>query len=304
MQVPASMRFGYSLPHRSMRPIELAVVADVAAQAEAVGFDDLWVTENTLDHAFSLEPLTALAFVAALTSRIRLGVSVIILPVHSPMHVAHQVASLDQLSKGRMILGVGLGRSTHYRDFQVPSERRVTRMTEGIELIKALWTRPAVDFEGQVFRLHDGTMALKPVQDPHPPIWMGGTHPDSIRRAAALADGWMGSGDQSFHEFRASAAALGTAVARLARSDKFEISKRVFVSVHERREVARQELDRWFREVYRKPELTDAAGLYGTLDDVREGVDSLERDGATHMLLNPVARFREHVELLGSLVAH
>ncbi|MBI3893054.1 MAG: LLM class flavin-dependent oxidoreductase, partial [Candidatus Wallbacteria bacterium] len=87
-----------------------------------------------------------LTYAAAVTTAIRLGVAVVVLPVHSPIHVAHQVATLDYLSNGRAILGVGLGRDHHYSQFQMPRERRVRRFREGVELIKALWTEPKVSY--------------------------------------------------------------------------------------------------------------------------------------------------------------
>jgi probable F420-dependent oxidoreductase len=183
---------GMVLPHRTPDTVDMPAVRQVAQRAEALGFRDLWVTENTLDHVFCFDPVVVLTYAAALTTTIRLGVSVIVLPVHHPIHVAHQVASLDYASHGRAILGVGLGRDQHYTEFQVPRERRVRRFREGVELIKALWTEPQVNYRGEFFQLEGGTMAPKPVQKPHPPIWLGGTHPDAVRRAAAIADGWMG----------------------------------------------------------------------------------------------------------------
>src|SRR5262245_12829594 len=112
--------FGMSLPHRSPDPLDMGVVREVARRAEDRGFRDLWVTENTLDHVFCFDALTILTYAAAITTRIRLGVSVLVLPVHSPIEVAHRVATLDVASDGRAILGVGLGREAHYAEFQVP----------------------------------------------------------------------------------------------------------------------------------------------------------------------------------------
>src|SRR5687767_15265066 len=110
----APMAFGLSLPHRSPEPVEMSAVRRVAQRAETLGFRDLWVTENTLDHVFCFDPMVVLTYAAAVTTSIRLGVAVAVLPVHNPIHVAHQVASLDYVSNGRAILGVGLGRDRHY----------------------------------------------------------------------------------------------------------------------------------------------------------------------------------------------
>src|SRR6059036_3558732 len=152
MALKDQIPLGVALPHRSPEPIDMAAVRQVAVLADALGFRDLWVTENTLDHVFCFDPVVVLTYAAAITTRIRVGVSVMVLPVHNPIHVAHQVATLDYVSQGRAILGVGLGRDHHYAQFEVPRERRVRRFREGVELIKALWTESKVDYRGSIFQ--------------------------------------------------------------------------------------------------------------------------------------------------------
>ena len=229
--------------------------------------------------------------------------AVAVLPVHNPIHVAHQVATLDYVSNGRAILGVGLGRDHHYTWFRVPTERRVRRFREGVELIKALWTEPVVTYRGSVLQLESGPMTLKPVQKPHPPIWLGGGHPDAIRRAASIADGWMGAGGSSTADFARSVPRLRADLEKAGRDPAtFPISKRVFLSVHERADVARAELDRWFSVVYKNPAGTDAAGVRGTPEQVRERLEELVAMGANHLLLNPVCRYSEQLEALAGVV--
>jgi probable F420-dependent oxidoreductase len=295
--------FGVSLPHRSPDPIDVEAVRQVAQRADALGFRDLWVTENTIDHVFCFDALTILTYVAAITTKIRLGVAVIVLPVHSPIEVAHRVATLDYVSNGRAVLGVGLGRAQHYAEFQIPTEYRVRRFREGVELIKALWTEPKVNYRGSIFQLEGGTMAPKPVQKPHPPIWMGGDHPNAVRRAAVIADGWMGSGGSSVATFARSVPILKAALEKAGRDPAtFPVSKRVFLAVHERPDVARAELHRWFSVVYRNPEGTDASGVHGTPEQVRERLEQLVGMGANHLLLNPVGRYAEQLEALAAIV--
>ncbi len=292
---------GMALPHRSPEPIDMAAVRRVAQRAEALGFRDLWVTENTLDHVFCFDPVVVLTYAAAVTATIRLGASVVVLPVHNPIHVAHQWASLDYVSGGRAILGVGLGRDHHYAQFQMPRERRVRRFQEEVALIRALWTEPEVRYRGSIFQL-DGTMAPKPVQKPHLPLWMGVGHPDAIRRAARIADGWMGSGGSSIAAFSRSVPILREALDKAGRDPAtFPISKRVFMAVDERPEVARAELHRWFTTVYHNPEGTDASGIHGTPEEVRERLEELVAMGANHLLLNPVSRYAEQVEALAAV---
>jgi probable F420-dependent oxidoreductase len=303
MALKDRIALGVALPHRSPEPVDMLAVCRVAERADALGFRDLWVTENTLDHVFCFDPLVVLTYAAAVTTTIRLGVAVIVLPVHHPIHVAHQVATLDYVSSGRAILGVGLGRDHHYARFQIPREHRVRRFREGVELIKALWTEPEVSYRGRIVQLERGTMAPKPVQKPHPPIWLGGGHPDALRRAAAIADGWMGSGGSSTAAFSRGVPLLRAELEKAGRDPAtFPVSKRVFLSVHERAAVARAELHRWFSVVYHSPEGTDGSGVHGTPEQVRERLEELVALGATHLLLNPVCRHAEQLEALAAVV--
>src|SRR5579862_9128224 len=144
MALKDRISFGMALPHRAPEPIDIGAVRQVATRAEALGFRDLWVTENTLDHVFCFDPVVVLTYAAAVTSKIRLGASVVVLQIHSPLMVAHQWASLDYVSSGRAILGVGIGREHHYRQFEVPEEGRVRRFREEVELIRALCSQAKV----------------------------------------------------------------------------------------------------------------------------------------------------------------
>jgi probable F420-dependent oxidoreductase len=302
MALKDKIAFGVSLPHRSPDTIDMSAVRTVAQRAEALGFRDLWVTENTLDHVTCFDPVVVLTYAAAATSRIRVGASVVVLAIHSPLMVAHQWATLDYVSNGRAILGVGLGREHHYRQFEVPVEGRVRRFREEMELIRALWTQETVDYRGRFYQLERGTMSPKPVQKPLP-IWMGVGHPDAVRRAASLADGWMGSGGSSIAEFGRSVPVLRDALVQAGRDpDTFPISKRIFMAVDEHPEVARAELHRWFTEVYHNPAGTDASGIHGTPEQVRERLEEVIALGANHLMLNPVSRHVEQVEALAEIV--
>jgi len=303
MALKDQIPLGMSLPHRSPDPIAVPVIQQVAQRAEALGFRDLWVTDNTLDHASCLDSLTLLTYAAALTSTIRLGVSVLVLPVHNPIHIAHRVATLDYLSGGRAVLGLGLGRAHHYTDFNVPQARRVRRFREAVDLMKALWTESKATYRGQIYELEDGMMGPKPIQKPHPPLWLGGGHPDALRRAASMADGWMGAGGSSTADFSQHVPQVRAALEAAGRDPAtFPISKRVFMSVHERPEIAQAEVHRWFSLVYRNPDLTSTGGVHGTPEQVREQLEGLVAMGANHLLLNPVTRYTEQVEALAEVV--
>jgi probable F420-dependent oxidoreductase len=296
------MPFGMSLPHRSPDRISMEAVRAVATRADALGFRDLWVTENTLDHVTSFDPIVVLTYAAAVTSRIGLGASVLVLPVHDPRMVAHQWASLDYVSNGRAVMGVGIGRPFHFQEFQVPEAGRVARFREQIELIRALWSQEKVTHHGRFYDLVDAKLGIQPVQKPLP-IWMGVGHPNAIRRAAGLADGWMGAGGSTTDDFRRAVPLLREALEKAGRDPgKFPISKRIFVAVDDNPEVARAELHRWYSEVYRNPAGTDSSGVHGTPDQVRERLEEMIAMGANHLLLNPVSRHTEQLEALAEVV--
>ena len=294
--------FGMSLPHRSPDPIGLDAVRIVATRADVLGFRDLWVTENTLDHVTSFDPIVVLTYAAAITTRVRLGASVLVLPVHDPRMVAHQWASLDALSNGRAIMGVGIGRPFHFTEFEVPQEGRVARFREQIELIRALWSGEKITHHGRYYNLDEAKLGVSPVQTPLP-IWMGVGHPNAIRRAAALSDGWMGAGGSTIADFRAAVPLLRESLEKAGRDPNgFPISKRIFMAVDEKPGVAKAELHRWYSEVYHNPEGTETSGIYGTPEQVREKLEAMVAMGANHLLLNPVSRHAEQIEALAEVV--
>ena len=303
MALRDKIAFGMSLPHRSPDPIGMATVKAVAQRAETLGFRDLWVTENTLDEVSSFDPISLLTYAASVTTTIRVGASVVVLAIHSPLMVAHQWATLDYVSGGRAVLGVGLGRDHHYRQFEVPQEGKVARFREEVALIKALWTQEKTTFHGRFYNLDDEMMQPKPVQKPHLPLWMGVGHPNAVRRTAELADGWMGSGGSSIAEFGRSVPILKEALAARGRDpEDFPISKRIFMAVDENPAVARRELNRWFTDVYHNPPGTDASGIHGTPEQVRARLEEVVAMGANHLMLNPVSNYTEQVEALAEVV--
>src|SRR3984957_6096588 len=142
-------------------------------RAEALGFESAWTQESTLGTSPQLSPLEAMTYAAACTERIRLGCSVFVSTLHSPVQLAKSIASLDQLSRGRIEVGVGTGGPGRpFAAFGVDPARYVARFTEGIELMTALWTQPRVTFAGEFWQLDNVLMEPKPFQHPYPPLWM------------------------------------------------------------------------------------------------------------------------------------
>ena len=302
MTVADKVSFGIALPHRGLRPLSPGVVAEAARQAEALGYHDIWVTENTIDAVFSYDPIVILSYAAALTSSIGLGVSVLVLPTHSPIRLAHQLASLDRLSGGRVIAGVGMGRRRDYRAFSVPSGNAEKRFVEGIEIVKKAWSGESVSHRGDAYSFDNARIGATPSRSPRPPIWMGGYRAQSLRRAVQLGDGWMGAGGQSRSEFGESVATIRSEMDGIGRDpESFVISKRVFVSIDERRELARRELQRWFHEAYGTAELAESCGVYGGTQVVLEQLEDLIDLGAEHLVLNPVDRYSVQADALAEI---
>src|SRR5207245_6613610 len=138
-----------------------------------------------------LEPAALLAAAAVCTTRARLGSSVFILGHRHPVVMAKMLTTIDALSNGRLIVGVGVGWwKEELTILGAPFERRGRQADEALEVFKALWTQANPSFEGEFFRFHDVGFAPKPVQQPHPPIWVGGDSPGAFRRVVTLGDGW------------------------------------------------------------------------------------------------------------------
>ncbi len=197
------MRFSYGLPtHRLDRGDELAsaaAIAELAAAAEVAGFDAVYTTEHPfpddgwLAHGghHALDPLVALSFAAAATSRIRLHTNLFILGYRNPFLAAKGLASLDFLSHGRLIVGVGAGYlEKEFAALGASFADRNDRLDEGIRALQAAWAAPGVVFCGTGFEAVGNTMLPRPTQQPRPPIWIGGNSRRAIRRAVELADGW------------------------------------------------------------------------------------------------------------------
>ena len=164
-----------------------------AERVEELGFDSLWTSEHMLFYVPIFDTVTVLAAWAARTKRLLLGTAVMLLPLRHPTVTAKEVASLDIISNGRIILGVGVG-GEFAREFVacgVPLNERGPRTNEAIQVMRRLWNESHVNHEGRFFRLEDATMEPKPVQRPGPPIWIAGRSEAAMRRAALLGDGYL-----------------------------------------------------------------------------------------------------------------
>ena len=168
------------------------VIAE-AQLAEASGFDSCFFGEHHQDRdGFLPSPLIVATAVAAQTRRLQVGTSVILLPLHHPVHLAEDVATLDIVSKGRVILGVGVGyQAADFRAFAVPMEHRVGLFEEGVEIIRKCWSGEPFSFHGAHYRLEDIQILPRPFQTPAPPLWIGASVPAAVRRAGRLGDAFV-----------------------------------------------------------------------------------------------------------------
>jgi len=197
------MRFAISIPQFvSDGEFDPARFRAYMARAESLGFESAWTLEQTLGAMPFMSPLQTLSYAAACTERIRLGCVVFVTPLHSPVHLAKDLSTLDQLSRGRIEIGIGTGgRHRMFSAFQVDPTSLVARFNEGLRLMKTLWTEPRVNFDGRFWQLKDAAMEPKPFQKPHPPIWFGASHPDALRRAVKHGNGFFGAGSSTTKQF-------------------------------------------------------------------------------------------------------
>src|SRR2546426_6003155 len=203
------MRVGFILPN--IGPVASpALVGQAAQTAEALGYDSLWVTERllypvkpqtpypatadgSLPAAYKrvLDPVATLIFVAARTSRVALGTSVLDIPYYNPVLLARQLTTLDVLSGGRVRVGLGIGWSKDEIDAVGASlADRGRRADEFLQVLKAIWTTDPAEFRGRYYQLPRSIIGPKPVQKPHPPIYLAAFVPQALRRAAVYANGW------------------------------------------------------------------------------------------------------------------
>jgi probable F420-dependent oxidoreductase len=261
----------------------------VARRAEELGYDSLWTLERLLwpinpqepypaspdgslpeTYKNVFDPIETLTFVAAHTSRVQLGTSVLVLGYHTPIQLARRLATLDALSAGRVLVGVGVGWSRdEFEAAGTPFAKRGARADEFLEALIALWTEDPVAFDGSYYRVPKSYVGPKPVQKPHPPIYVAGFGQYTLDRAAKYAQGWNPSGMPSFDwleemikQYRATAARAGR--------DVPEVVFRAFTVVLDQSPTERQP-------------------MVGTLDDIKEDMQRLRDIGVTHLIHSPSA---------------
>jgi probable F420-dependent oxidoreductase len=295
------MRFGFALPQVGLAAGPEALVM-VAKRAEELGFESLWVLDRVLwpvnprvpypigdgslpvKYKSVLDPLETLTFVAAHTRRIALGTSVLNLPWYNPVLLARRLTTLDILSAGRLRVGFGIGWSPdEYEAAGVTWEERGKRADESIKVLKKIWTTDPVEFQGKYYRIPKSVIGPKPVQKPHPPIYMAAFSPSALKRVGTEANGWFPVGiplsgvGSIFDEIRSMAKNAGRDPSAL------ELIVRANVEIHN------------------APIQKGRADFTGTLEQIAEDVTTARKLGAAEIAID--AQFSPGIETAKDLVA-
>jgi alkanesulfonate monooxygenase SsuD/methylene tetrahydromethanopterin reductase-like flavin-dependent oxidoreductase (luciferase family) len=253
----ASVSWGLLLPTREVVMAQgtpdLTKIIDLAVQAEALGFDSVWVGDSILARP-RLEALTTLAAVASRTTRVKLGTAVLLSALRHPVVLANEAANVDILSHGRLILGLGIATRTPTveREFAacgVPFGRRLGMFEEGVEIMRRLWSESGVTFSGRHFQLQEVSLGLRPTQPGGIPMWLAGAVDNALRRVARLGDGWFPNPSSP----RALADLWGRlqTVAREMGCDPTSLHRCVYTTLNSNADVAQAERDmRTFVEGY------------------------------------------------------
>lgn len=277
--------------------------------AEQLGFDDLISGMHYAGYPlqqFQLIPFLSRAM--AETKHMRLITGIILLSLHKPLDIAEQLSSMDVMSGGRIVFGCGLGyREVEFRGFGTTTKERVPRLIENLEAIKKLWTEDHVNMKGSHFELSDTTLSLKPMQKPHPPLWMGANADAAVRRAAEIVDTWFINPHQRMDTIERQLEIYKRALDEFGKPfpDELPMMREIFVAEtrDKAKEIARPYLEKKYK-VYHQwgqdkampkgddnldldfDELTKDRFLFGSPDEVAEQIISYEkRLGVTHMVL-------------------
>jgi probable F420-dependent oxidoreductase len=303
------VRFSISIHQLDSAGFDAAGQRDYLTRAEQLGFEGGWVLEQIVGQAPLLAPLELLAYAAACTDRLRLGVAVLVSSLHDPLQLASSITTVDRLSHGRLDVGVAPGGGFRkFSAFGVDKATFISSFTEGLELMKAAWSdEPRVTFDGRFRQVDELPIQPKPVQRPHPPIWFGGQARKALARAVRHGDAFMGAGSSSTAKFTE---AVNTVRHELAEQGKdpaaFPIAKRVYLMVDDDPARARERVLVGLHRIYGAMPGIETVPVSGTPDDVAAGLREVSEAGAEMILLNPVGRDiaedREQMERLAAEV--
>ena len=253
---------------------------EIARRAEELRYDSLWTFQRLLHPADGdwgasyravQDPLISLAYVAAATERIRLGVAVVNAPFYAPIVLAKQLTTLDQVSAGRLDVGLGLGwAAEEFTAVGVTQQRRGARLDEFVDCLRAIWADDPVRFDGEFYQLPAAMVAPKPVQRPHPPILLGGGADRALRRAGRLADGWISASRHDLRHIGEDIGLIREAAGQAGRDpDALRFIVRAVITLAEQPD-----------------ERPDRRPLRGSVAQVRNDVAELQAQGVTEVFID------------------
>ena len=305
----SAIKFGIAVGAYSAGVPSARELADFAQTAEAVGFDSVQVGDHIQWHAPIIEATVLLATFAAVTTRVRIASDVIILPLRDPVLIAKTVASLDVLSGGRMIFGVGVGgdHPGEYAAMRVPLAERGARANESLEIVRGLWANERFSYAGRHYTVQDVGIAPRPLQ-PSLPIWVGGTSDAALRRAARHGDGWICAFASERKFARLVEALCGFLAAERRPVDGFTFGTFLFANVSPDPARALAEGAEYVRRVYHLDgaAIMERFGAAGPVEHCVERVRAQVDAGAQYIVLSPVCGYRDwprQLEAFGEVIA-
>jgi probable F420-dependent oxidoreductase len=301
------MRYGIPIPQFAAGGVyDPAALKTFLTRAEELGFENAWTQEQTLGSKPILGVNETLAYAAAVTEHIRIGCAVYVLPLQSPVHLAKSLSTLDQLSGGRLEVGVGAGgKGRPFAAFGMTPEGLITRFTEGLQVMRALWTQEKVTFDGRFLQLDGASMEPKPIQKGGPPVWFGGSVPAALSRAVKYGDGFFGAGSSTTVQYIEQVRAIRALLDEQQRDPAtFPIAKRVYIAVDDDKARAEERMRQALAEIYSTPGMPDflPVAVYGTANECVEGLQAVADAGAERILVNPLFDLPEQMERLAAEV--
>ena len=300
-------KWGIELPQFFVEgPVNIELIKQFVTKAEVLGFDGIWVEDLPPRDFPWMEPISLLTYSAGITSTVTLGTNILITPIRNPIQLAKTLSTLDQLSGGRLILGVGMGGAgMHYERYGVSSERIVGRFLESLRIMRTLWSEPSVSYDGEFWQMKHLSMEPKPKQHRNLPIWFGALHPNAVKRSVRYGDGWIGSASATLAHFKQDVGRILEAL-ELGQRDRsdFTIARQFRLAVDRNRARAESRMQNYFEAVYdrwgtRPVSLGEReSSIFGSPDECLHRLSEFVTAGADVVILQPVFDHVEHAELI------